>query len=117
MAIIRIEQIQGKEPKSCADRLQPIKADDSYEFRDATEEELAFWNTLDAKEKRDLTAESYDRCFFVALWDAITKESKKAEKLEEFKTSGRGSDQNPAPQPPSEEPPGNLPPAGPPVME
>ena len=88
MATIRLEAEESeKNPHSCKERKLPVRNGRYFEFQDATEEELAFWNVLSNDEKRSLITEAYTRCFFDALRDAIKYEADRAKKIQEENAS------------------------------
>jgi hypothetical protein len=83
MAVIRIEAQSNSLPKSCPGRKVPVADGRHIEFQDATEEELAFWNVLDDKEKADIVTQSYTHCFFDVLNQIMQREAEKGKKLQE----------------------------------
>jgi hypothetical protein len=74
-----------------------------FEFQDATEEELAFWNVLSDEEKHELTVQAFIGCFFHALHEFMKREAEKAKKLEEDSARAEqikpGVPPNPPPSP------------------
>jgi hypothetical protein len=104
MATVKIEALSEKYPGQCGGRRAPMRNGRFYEFRDATEEELAFWNVLDDGEKKELTGEAFRRCFFDVLHEFMQVEAEKGRKMKEAESSFQ--------QPESEVPP-NSPPSPP----
>jgi hypothetical protein len=98
MAVIRIEALSSNPPYVCKGRMPPVKNGIYYDFQDATEEELAFWNVLDEEEKTDIVTAAYGRCFFDVLKEAMRKEAEKGKKLEESE-SAYAAVMQPGPQP------------------
>lgn len=60
MATIGIEATEEgtEEPEGYGDRARPLRNGSCYEFNNVSEEELAFWNTLDREERRKMSDES-----------------------------------------------------------
>jgi hypothetical protein len=102
--------------KPCAARNPPTLDEGYAEFTDATEEELAFWNTLSDSEKVKLARESENRCFYDAMHDRMKEEARKGEKqqLRDEELSG-GAGPNPqSPVSPPDSPPSPNTPGVPP---
>jgi hypothetical protein len=102
-----------RRPKTCEGHASPIFSNGSYEFQDASELELAFWNTLDDEEKHDMAEQATKRCFFDALHDLMKDEAKKGAKIkeeDEANASGAKTDEPPPPQGPPVTPPSGSPP-------
>ncbi len=111
MATIKIEAKQGedKEPKSCGSHEPARRIGNFYEFGDASEEELAFWNTLDESEQREMSDQAYKTCFYDALHDYMKEEAEKGKKLrerQEKEIGGSGGVPNPPDSPPTAPPSG-----------
>lgn len=83
MAVIRIDLSGEASVRECSGRETPVKNGSNTEFRDATEEELAFWNVLDNDEKADIAGEAQRRCFFDVLHESMQREAEKARKMSE----------------------------------
>lgn|SRR5579863_2984971 len=117
MATIRIEAREDEDtpPKSCKEHPQARRQGAFYEFSDSSEEELAFWNTLDKKEKEEMTDEAYERCFHEALHDFMQEEAEKGEAMREREKAELGG-QTGTPPPP-EHPPLTPPSGGPPIQD
>ena len=113
MAVIKMEPQSGSAPKSCDDRKEPVLTGGYIEFRDATEEELAFWNVLDEEEKKDVVTESYSRCFFDVLKELMNREADKGKKMERQESSYSTVEQ---PGPPPNSPPTPQGPSQPPIQ-
>jgi hypothetical protein len=116
MPTIRVEVTkEDKEPKKCEDRAGPVRNGRYYEFKDANEEELAFWNALDSEERRKLTDESYEHCFYGSLHSFMEQEAAKGERMKETESGNIGA-RSESPNPPSY-PPVTPPTGGPPVQD
>jgi hypothetical protein len=98
MAVIRIEAQSNRPLKYCDGRKEPVIIGRFIEFRDATEEELAFWDVLDDAEKKDVITEAYSRCFFEVLNEMMQNEAMKGKKMQE-KESSYSTVQRPGPPP------------------
>jgi hypothetical protein len=83
MATIKIGSVSEKNPHSCKDRKPPVRNGSYFEFQDATEDELAFWNVLSDEEKRELTMQAYKGCFFDVLHESMKQEAGIAKKAQE----------------------------------
>jgi hypothetical protein len=83
MATIRVHAEENKALHQCKERSPPVRNGAYVEFQDATEEELAFWDVLDDKEKRGVIMEAYRRCFYDALHEYMQSEAEKGKRLEE----------------------------------
>ncbi len=80
MATVKIEAASEKNPHTCKGRKPPVRNGIYYEFQDATEVELAFWNVLSDDERRKLSREAYKRCFFEVLGEVMKNEAEKSRK-------------------------------------
>jgi hypothetical protein len=98
LAKINIPRIDGA-PKACDGKTPAALVGDHYEFPDATEEDLAFWNILGAEEKTDLAMESMHKCFFDLLHDIMREEARKGE-TQDLKDQAFSGGQQPNPQSP-----------------
>lgn len=116
MATIRLESTD-ESPKSCGDHSSPVLVKDRgfYEFQDASELELAFWNTLDQGERREMAKRSHDNCFFDLLHERMKEESDKGEKMKKEEDAALGGETK-GPAPP-ESPPVAPPSGGPPIRQ
>ena len=85
-----------------------------FEFQDATEEELAFWNVLDDEEKLSVIVEAYRRCFYDALHEYMQSEAEKGKKIEERENASTGQ---PKPSVPPNSPPSPSGPNQPPILQ
>ena len=117
MAVIKIAAREGDAgPKPCRDRSPAVLSGNYYEFRDASEEELAFWNILNDNEKQRLTDQAYNNCFFEALHEFMNQEARKGEKMKRQEEAAGLSGQQPGPQTPPNTPPAPSPSGGPPIQ-
>ena len=116
MATIKLEAVSQRGPKTCEGRSQAVLDGGSFEFTDATEEELAFWNTLEPEEKREVSRASEHRCFYDILHAVMKEESEKGRKQreEEESLSSVGNPQSPRVP---DSPPGPETPDSPPVIQ
>jgi hypothetical protein len=112
MATITVPTSDFKsQPKVCEERAPPRRSGDNYEFTDATEEHLAFRNTLSDEEKSKVARQAHKTCFFCSF--KLLRASKKQEEYEERENElgGGGETGRPGPNSPPQ------PPLGPPVQE
>jgi hypothetical protein len=113
VATIRIEADSTNNPHSCKDRKLPVRNGSYFEYQDATEEELAFWNVLSANEKLELTIRAHNRCFFDELREFMKQEANKAKKIAE--DNARAEQIKPG-VPPESPPPSPSGPNQPPIL-
>jgi|SRR5579872_4987102 len=114
MATITVQAEGNKDLHPCKDRNPPVRTGSSVEFRDATEEELAFWNVLDEDEKRGVAMEASRRCFYDALHEYMQSEARKGKKLEDQESAAIG---RPKADIPPDSPPTPSGPNQPPILD
>ena len=113
MATITVQTEAGRTVHQCGDRRPPVVRGNFFEFQDASEEELAFWNVLDDDEKLGVTRESYRRCFYDALHEFMRSEAEKGRKMEEEEAAA----EQPKTGVPPNTPPSPSGPNSPPILE
>ena len=101
MATIRIQVEAGKTLHLCGQRKPPVVNGNYFEFDDATEEELSFWNVLHDDEKLGVTRESYRRCYYDVLHEFMRSEGIKGKKMEEKAAAEQSKPAAPPNSPPS----------------
>jgi hypothetical protein len=101
-----------KSPSECDGHRPPARNQSCFEFTDATEEELAFWNTLSEEEKKQMTEAAYKKCFFDVLPEAMKVEAEKGQKTKEQEEKEAGGE-TVGPKPPDNP---HTPDKGPPIM-
>ena len=114
MATIRVQVEENKSLHLCRERSSPVKNGAYFEFQDATEEELAFWNVLDEEEQLRVIAEAYHHCFYDALHEYMQAEAVKGRKIEEKENVNLGQ---PKPDAPPNTPPSPSGPNQPPILQ